>query len=182
MTLKCSEDGKPEDLSRNHAIYACHHCGRPVCQDHGLVVSADDAFDDSVEDSGDDTTSVKRIPQRAMHCKQCAEQDHGRVGKHPGWKDPKLIRAEEAARAARERAAAAAARAAQQQAPPQQPGPQYPGRGPQYPGQGPYPGPGPQHPGQGQYPGQPWPQQRGQWGQPQPGHPGYPRPRQPGQN
>jgi len=42
MTLKCSEDGRPEDLSRNHAIYICHHCGRPVCQDHGLVVSADD--------------------------------------------------------------------------------------------------------------------------------------------
>jgi hypothetical protein len=175
MTLKCSEDGKREDLSRNHAIYACHHCGRPVCQDHGLVVSADDAFDDSV----DDTTSVKRAPQPAMHCKQCAEQDHGRVSKHPGWKDPKAIRAEEAARVARERAAAAA-RLAQQQAPsPQQPGPQYPGQGqypgPQYPGQS-------QYPGQGQYPGQPWPQQQGQWGQPQPGQPGYPLPRQRDQN
>jgi hypothetical protein len=170
MTLKCSEDGRPEDLSRNRAIYVCHHCGRPVCQEHGLVVSADDAFDDSVEASGTGTTSVRRVPQPAMHCKQCAEQYHRKADKHPGWKDPRAIRAEEAARAARERAAAA--RAAQQ-APPQPPMPQQPGQyprpgqypGPQYPGQGQYPGPqypSPGQPGPGQQPGQPWPQQPGQ--------------------
>lgn len=148
MTLRCSEDGRPEDLSRNHAIYICHHCGRPVCQDHGLVVSADDAFDDSAEEPRDGTTSVKRVPQPAMHCKQCAEDSHRRVDKHPRWKDPKVSRAEESARAARERAAAAAAaRAAQQQAPPQQPGP-------------------------GQYPDRPWPQQPGQAVYPRPQRPG----------
>jgi hypothetical protein len=165
MTLKCSEDGRPEDLSQNRAIYVCHHCGRPVCQDHGLVVSADDAFDDSVEAPGDGTPSVRRMPQPAMHCKQCVEQHHRKADKHPGWKDPRSIRAEEAARAARERAAAAAAaRAPQQQeplSPPQQLGPRYPGPGPQYPGPG-------QHPGQ--------------WGQPQPGQPGLPGPQQPGQS
>jgi hypothetical protein len=188
MTLKCSEDGRPEDLSRHHAVYVCHHCGRPVCQIHGRVVSADDAFDDSAEDLGDRIPSVRRVPQPAMHCTQCAEEHHRRADKHPGWKDPKVVRAEETARAARERAAAAAARAAQQQPPPPPPaGPQYPA--PQYPGPGQYPapqyprpqypGPGPQYPGPGPYPGQPWPPP-GQWGPPQPGQPGYPRPQQPG--
>jgi hypothetical protein len=83
MTLKCTVDGRAEFVG--HLIFVCHHCGKPVCDQHGLVVSADDAFDDSDEDSG------KRVPQPAMHCKQCADEHHPRAYKHPGWVDPREV-------------------------------------------------------------------------------------------
>jgi hypothetical protein len=118
MTLKCTVDGRSE--SRGQPIFACHHCGKPVCEQHGWVVSADNAFDDSAEDQGRRAPqatlqSGKRMPQPAVHCKQCVDEHHARASKHPGWVDPK-----EAQRAA---AQARAAAAAQQQAG-GQPGPQ----------------------------------------------------------
>ncbi len=92
MTLKCTVDGRPESLG--HLIFACHHCGKPVCEQHGWVVSADDAFDDSAEDPGRRLPqaalqTAKRVPQPAMHCKQCVDEHHARASKHPGWVDPK---------------------------------------------------------------------------------------------
>jgi hypothetical protein len=83
MTLKCTADGRIE--SQGHPVSVCHHCGRPVCEQHGWVVSADDAFDDSPEESG------RRMPQPAMHCKQCVDAHHLRAYKHPGWTDPKEV-------------------------------------------------------------------------------------------
>lgn len=125
MTLKCTVDGGPEAMG--HPIFACHHCGKPVCDQHGWVVSADDAFDDSAEDPGRRmpraaSQSARRVPQPAMHCKQCVDKDHPRASKHLGWVDPK-----EAQRAT---AQARAAQAAQQQADGQQ-RPQQGQRGPQ---------------------------------------------------
>lgn len=152
MTLKCTVDGRQE--LPDHPIFACHHCGKPVCEQHGWVVSADSAFDDSAEDLGRRVPqtalqSAKRVPQPAMHCKQCVDEHHPRASKHPGWVDPK-----EAQRAAAQARAAEAPRAAQQQAGGQlgpqqgqpwgQPGQQY---GPQ---QGQYPPPQYQQPPQQQ--------------------------------
>jgi hypothetical protein len=117
MTLKCTVDGRPE--AADHVISVCHHCGRPVCEQHGWVVSVDEAFDDSAEDSGrrepqDAARTAKRVPQPAMHCKQCVDKDHPRAQKHPRWADPR-----EAQRAAQARAAAQAAQPPQQQPAPQ---------------------------------------------------------------
>ena len=126
MTLKCTVDGSPE-YPGHLVIYACHHCGKPVCEQHGWVVSADDGFDDSPEDQGRRVPQaarlVKRVPQPAMHCKQCADKDHPKASKHPRWVDTR-----EAQRAA------AQARGTQQQAG-GQPGQQYPPQQGQYPPQ-----------------------------------------------
>jgi hypothetical protein len=150
MALKCTADGRQEAVG--FPIYACHHCGKPVCEQHGWVVPADDAFDDSAEDQGRRTPqavrSVRRVPQPAMHCKQCVDEQHPRASKHPGWVDPKGAQR-----------TAGQARTVQQQAGVQQgqpwgqPGQQY---GPQ---QGQYP------PQQGQYPPQQgqYPPQQGQY-------------------
>ena len=91
MTLKCTVDGRPE--GPDHVISVCHHCGRPLCEEHGLVISADDAFDDSGEEpdrrtAQSGTSAVKR-PQPAMHCKQCLDESHPRARWHYGWADPR---------------------------------------------------------------------------------------------
>jgi hypothetical protein len=141
MTLKCTVDGKSESSDR--LIFACHHCGKPVCEQHGWVVSADGAFDDSAEDLGRRvpqaaSQSARRVPQPAMHCKQCVDEHHQKASKHPGWVDPR-----EAQRAAVQ---ARAAGAAQQQAGGQL-GPQQGQSSQQYgPQQGQYPPPQYQQP------------------------------------
>jgi hypothetical protein len=93
MTLKCTVDGRAEDL--NHVIFVCHHCGRPVCEQHGLVVPADDAFAASGEEPDRRTlqsaAQAVKHPQAAMHCKQCAEKEHRGVRAHPGWTDPRTV-------------------------------------------------------------------------------------------
>jgi len=76
MSVKC---GNGEDIA-DLLIFVCHHCGMPVCEEHGWVLSADDAFDDS-------NTPVSRA---AMHCRDCVEEYHKGVAKHHGWADPRL--------------------------------------------------------------------------------------------
>ena len=154
MTLKCTVDGGQE--GPGHPIFACHHCGKPVCEQHGWVVSADDAFDDSAEDPGRRVPqaippSAKRVPQPAMHCKQCVDENHPRASKHAGWMDPREVH-----RAAVQARAAQAAQAGGQPVP--QPGqpwgqPTWP-PGPPGPQQGPQQGPAWGQPGQQQ--GQQW--------------------------
>jgi hypothetical protein len=128
MTLKCTVDGRPEDS--NHVIFVCHHCGRPVCEQHGLVVSADDAFDDSGDEPDrripQSAAHTAKRPQAAMHCKQCIEKDHPRARSHPGWTDPR-----EAQRSAQVQPRAAQPAVAGQQHPmtqPQAPWPRQPGQ------------------------------------------------------
>jgi hypothetical protein len=155
--LKCSWDGERESSAL--PMYACHHCGKPVCQDHGWVVSADGAFNEFTGEK-----SPKRIPQPAMHCEECLKKDHkGARNKHHKW----ISTQEEARARALEARAAQTPRAIQ--AP--QPGPPQPG---QYPPPGQYPQPPQYYPQPGQYP-------PGQY--PQPGHypPPGPYPQQPGQ-
>lgn len=91
MILKCGNGEDRDDGS----IFICHHCGTPVCEEHGWVVSADDAFDDT-------STPVRRA---AMHCRDCVEEYHRGAGKHHGWTDPRLTQS--AVRAATAPAASA---------------------------------------------------------------------------
>jgi hypothetical protein len=78
----------------------CHHCGMPVCEEHGWVLSADDAFDDT----------NRPVSRAAMHCRDCAEEYHKGVAKHHGWADPRLA-------SATARAGTASAATSAQQAP-----------------------------------------------------------------
>jgi hypothetical protein len=117
--LKCSWDGERESSAL--PMYACHHCGKPVCEDHGWVVSADGAFNEFTDDK-----PRKRIRQPAMHCEECVKKDHKGAGKHHKW-----MSRQEVARARVQEAQAARAIQAPQ---PPQPG--------QYPPPGQYPQPG----------------------------------------
>jgi hypothetical protein len=127
MTLKCTVDGTRE--SEDRPIFVCHHCGRPLCEEHGWVVIADDAFDGSAEDPGRRMPTAvaylreqarraaerlakqarkatvylagqlripqltllfpEQVPQRAMHCKQCLDENHPGTFKRHGWSEPK---------------------------------------------------------------------------------------------
>ena len=91
MTLKCVQ-GDPEG---EVPIFVCHHCGKPVCEKHGLVVSADDAFSGpstsvtpaAIDDAFND--SNRPGPRAAMHCTECATKYHQSAPKHSYWVDPK---------------------------------------------------------------------------------------------
>jgi hypothetical protein len=78
MVLRCGVHNDEEQ--GNHRIFMCHHCGLPVCEDHGWVLSEDDAFDDSAEP----------VSRAAMHCPDHVEDHKGAAAKHHGWADPRL--------------------------------------------------------------------------------------------
>ncbi|MEV6343779.1 hypothetical protein [Actinoplanes sp. NPDC051851] len=78
MSIKCGING--EDLDESQ-IFLCHHCGMPVCELHGWIVAADDAFADSEPESSP-------APRPAMHCRSCAERFHKTVAKRHGWAEP----------------------------------------------------------------------------------------------
>lgn len=72
MNLKCAQRGDME--SESNPIHLCHHCGKPVCAEHGTMVLADDAFADS--DSP--------LPRFAMHCPECARHHNKGDGRRTG--------------------------------------------------------------------------------------------------
>lgn len=71
MTLKCEngEDGE------GGLIFVCHHCGVPVCENHGWIISPDDAFYDP----------DPRVSQAAMHCMDHVEEYHKGAPRHHKW-------------------------------------------------------------------------------------------------
>jgi hypothetical protein len=74
VKLKCGVHAEPESETR--PIFVCHHCGMPVCEEHGWVVLADDAFDDVEEP----------VSRSAMHCPECMAEFHSRgMTKRHGW-------------------------------------------------------------------------------------------------
>jgi hypothetical protein len=74
VKLKCGVHAERESATR--PIFVCHHCGMPVCEEHGWVVLADGAFDDVDEP----------VSRSAMHCPECAAQYHPRgASKQRGW-------------------------------------------------------------------------------------------------
>lgn len=134
MTLTCAVNGEQE--TRDHPMFVCHHCGKPVCADHGWVVPADYAFDDSDEDSEKPLWQrvlhwrewrKKRVPQSAMHCAECQKKYHKTEYAHNGWEEPRWAKRVAGAQAAREREA--------QEPVPSQPGQHDPSASPDRPGQ-----------------------------------------------
>jgi hypothetical protein len=79
MILKCGVDSVAETPA--FPVYVCHHCGMPICEQHGWVLPADDGFDES-------STPVSRA---AMHCPDCAAEKHKNAAKRHGWADPRLV-------------------------------------------------------------------------------------------
>jgi hypothetical protein len=74
VELKCGVHAERESETR--PIFVCHHCGMPVCEDHGWVMLTDDAFDESEEP----------VSRSAMHCPECAAAYHPRgANKRRGW-------------------------------------------------------------------------------------------------
>jgi hypothetical protein len=73
VKLKCGVHADRESETR--PIFVCHHCGMPVCEEHGWVVSADDAFDASEEP----------VSRSAMHCPECAGYHPRGANKRRGW-------------------------------------------------------------------------------------------------
>lgn len=80
MNVSCGVYGEPE--SDEKPLYVCHHCGMPVCEQHGWTVASDDAFDAS-----DDP-----VPRSAMHCPRCVSEYHPMTVRYHGWTDPRLAR------------------------------------------------------------------------------------------
>jgi len=115
VELKCGVHAERESETR--PIFVCHHCGMPVCEEHGWVVLDDDAFDEVEEP----------VSRSAMHCPECAAEYHPRgARKRRGW----LVK----------RPRAAAGQEAPATAQPAQPARQPSGYGPAAPQpQGPYP-------------------------------------------
>lgn len=89
MSVACGVNSEAEAL--NHPMFACHHCGMPVCEQHGWVVTADDAFDDGSAQRSGDTGDGPRVsvPRAAMHCPRCADEFHKGADRHHGWTDPR---------------------------------------------------------------------------------------------
>jgi hypothetical protein len=79
MNVICSVNG--EQWDRRTPLYVCHHCGMPICAQHGLTIGADDAFD----------ASDSPVSRAAMHCPACAEKHHRGVQWYHGWTDPKSV-------------------------------------------------------------------------------------------
>lgn len=154
MKLKCGVRGEPESDER--PVFVCHHCGKPVCEEHGWVVAADDAFEASEEP----------VPRPAMHCPECVAQYHPRTsGRRRGWliSQPRAV--------AGQGALAGAQQPVYGPAPAPQ-GPYAPHPGHPQPAGNPPPVPHPQQP----YPQQPQPQQPYPQQPPPPPQGGSPRP------
>jgi hypothetical protein len=95
MKIKCG-NGENQDERK---ISVCHHCGMPVCDDHGWVVASDNAFAEkagtawgpkgSAPSPGASQRDAVTIPRPAMHCRKCVDEFHGGAAKRHGWADPR---------------------------------------------------------------------------------------------
>ncbi|WP_372669598.1 hypothetical protein [Amycolatopsis kentuckyensis] len=58
----------------------CHHCGKPLCREHQMVVALDEAFTptrlaDTVLSTGLDGSAIGF----GVHCESCRRAHHGRA-------------------------------------------------------------------------------------------------------
>ena len=86
MSVTCGVNSEAE--TADHEMFACHHCGMPVCEQHGWIVTADDAFDDGVSQRSHGTWDIGTpVSRAAMHCPKCADDFHRGADRHHGWMD-----------------------------------------------------------------------------------------------
>lgn len=89
MSINC---GINHEVLDEQQIFLCHHCGMPVCQEHGWIVAADDAFADAPASPPphDQPASRVTVPRPAMHCRACTDKYHKNAPKRHGWEEPSL--------------------------------------------------------------------------------------------
>jgi hypothetical protein len=86
MSVTCGVNSEAETTV--HPLFACHHCGMPVCEQHGWVVTADEAFDDGSSARAREADVARPLVSRAaMHCPKCADDYHKGMDRHHGWTD-----------------------------------------------------------------------------------------------
>jgi hypothetical protein len=68
MLWECGECGAMEGSDGTKVQVVCHHCGKPLCQTHGMRI-VDDAF------SGGDAPTGRQ----AYHCDECKRANHPRA-------------------------------------------------------------------------------------------------------
>ncbi|GAA0726976.1 hypothetical protein GCM10010199_39020 [Dactylosporangium roseum] len=114
MNVNCGINGESRHVSQ---IFLCHHCGMPVCAEHGWVVVSDDAFaGTAAAPSALPVPPVRpvppvppgppanpapapppepalriaaTVPRPAMHCRDCVDRFHKGAPKRHGWADPR---------------------------------------------------------------------------------------------
>ncbi|GIF78556.1 hypothetical protein [Asanoa siamensis] len=95
MNVNCGINGESRHVNQ---IFLCHHCGMPVCDEHGWVVAVDDAFAANSESSSAlpaqaiaarfTLRTAESAPRPAMHCRDCVERFHKGAQRRHGWADP----------------------------------------------------------------------------------------------
>ncbi len=87
MNVACGVNSETE-IPGQRPMFACHHCGMPVCEQHGWVVTADDAFDDgSGRRFRDPDRTSAPLSRAAMHCPRCADEFHKGADRHHNWSE-----------------------------------------------------------------------------------------------
>ncbi|HET6289346.1 MAG TPA: hypothetical protein VFG15_21680 [Amycolatopsis sp.] len=74
MAWECGDCNAREDEEKGVAVDAvCHHCGKPLCREHQVIVGIDEAFAAPPE--------VLPIPgnRSAVHCDTCNRTHHVRA-------------------------------------------------------------------------------------------------------
>lgn len=89
MNVTCGVNSEAETVDR--PMFVCHHCGMPVCEEHGWVVTADEAFDDGSSKRSRGTREISAPVSRiAMHCPSCADEFHKGTDRRHSWAPPRL--------------------------------------------------------------------------------------------
>jgi hypothetical protein len=66
MAWECAE------CIRNGMTAVCHHCGKPLCEEHEVVLT-----DDALAEYDPAPAELKRtLPDDAVHCEDCQKQYH----------------------------------------------------------------------------------------------------------
>jgi hypothetical protein len=98
VKVSCGVNGEP--WTAENPLFLCHHCGMPVCLQHGKIIGSDDGF----------AASEKADYRAAMHCPTCVRDHPGGKRAYSGsWIDQRMR--DEAERENSKRDAAAQARA-----------------------------------------------------------------------
>lgn len=67
MSLQCAVCGAPENKDGQVLDTVCHHCGKPLCQDHRVLILDEDFANRSAP-----------APRHAYHCPDCHQAYHPR--------------------------------------------------------------------------------------------------------
>lgn len=88
MSVTCGVNSEAE--TPGHRMYVCHHCGMPVCELHGWIITADDAFNDGSGQRSHRTWDIAAsLSRAAMHCPKCADDWHKGADRRHGPVNPR---------------------------------------------------------------------------------------------